>query len=141
MKLVPKLLKSHRTVVVVAFAALLTQQPLEGAGKMIASFANDDSLESWTSVNDGVMGGVSKGGFKRTGQGTLLFTGDLSLANNGGFASVRTAPDDYSAPGTRTFRLAVRGDGRRYKLNLRTDDAYDGPSYQAVFSPPAGEWS
>ena len=140
MKLVPKLLKSHRTVVVVAFAALLTQQPLEGAGKMIASFANDESLESWTSVNDGVMGGVSKGGFKRTGQGTLLFTGDLSLANNGGFASIRMKPGDLGLTGTSGIVLKARGDGRTYWVDLRVSNQMSASSYRAFLPTTAGEW-
>ena len=28
-----------------------------------------------------------------------------------------------------------------YKLNLRTDDAFDGVNYQAVIEPPAGTWT
>jgi hypothetical protein len=37
--------------------------------------------------------------------------------------------------------LEVFGDGRRYKLNLRTDDGFDGLNYQAAFDAPPGEWS
>ena len=37
--------------------------------------------------------------------------------------------------------LDVLGDGRRYKLNVRTDHGFDGPSYQASFDPPAGAWT
>ncbi len=41
-------------------------------------------------VNDGVMGGVSEAKFKISDKKTMEFFGTLSLANNGGFASVRT---------------------------------------------------
>ena len=37
--------------------------------------------------------------------------------------------------------LEVRGDGRRYKFNLRTDGGFDGITHQASFQPPAGEWT
>lgn len=37
--------------------------------------------------------------------------------------------------------IEVLGDGKRYKLNLRTDDAFDGVNYQALFEPPAGAWA
>ena len=109
--------------------------------RLLVALDTPASVLAWSAVDDAVMGGLSTSQLLFAAAGHADFTGSVSLANNGGFASVRTAPDDYSAPGARTFRLAVRGDGRRYKLNLRTDDAYDGPSYQAVFSPPAGEWS
>ncbi len=34
----------------------------------------------------------------------------------------------------------MRGDGKRYKLTLRTDQGLDGVNYQAVLQPPAGRW-
>ena len=33
------------------------------------------------------------------------------------------------------------GDGRRYKLNLRTDNSFDGVNYQVQFHPSAGIWT
>lgn len=140
MKLIAKLLKSRRTTVSLAIAALLTQQTLEGAERTIASFGNDDSLESWVSVNDGVMGGVSKGGFKRSEQGTLLFTGDLSLANNGGFASIRMKPGDLGLTGTSGIVVKARGDGRTYWVDLRVSNQMAASSYRAFLPTTAGEW-
>ena len=65
----------------------------------------------------------------------------MSLAQGGGFASVRSAPQDLGAPGAGAYALDVRGDGKRYKLALRTDDAFDGISYQATFVAPADEFT
>jgi hypothetical protein len=48
---------------------------------------------------------------------------------------------DLAAPGAQAYVLHVLGDGRRYKLNVRTDDGFDGLSYQASFNPPAGTWT
>lgn len=140
MKLITKLLKSHRTAVAVAVVALLIPQPLAGAEKTIASFGNADSLESWTSVNDGVMGGVSKGGFTRSGEGTLLFTGDLSLANNGGFASIRMQPGEFGLTGTSEIVVKTRGDGRTYWVDLRVSNQMSASSYRAFLPTTAGEW-
>ena len=57
-----------------------------------------DSAADWIVVNDAVMGGLSQSSFTKPVADFASFTGDVSLRNNGGFASVRT-------------RLAERLDG------------------------------
>jgi hypothetical protein len=68
-----------------------------------------------------------------------VFSGFVSLANNGGFASVRS-PSFAALGDGEAFLLTVRGDGKRYKFSVRTDAPLDGVSYQAAFQPPPGEW-
>ncbi len=91
-------------------------------------------------VNDGVMGGISKGGFKRSEHGTLLFTGDLSLENNGGFASIRMKPGSLGLSGTSALVVKARGDGRTYWVDLRVTDQMSASSYRAYLPTTAGEW-
>ena len=50
----------------------------------------EDVDKQWKTVNDGVMGGLSEGKVKFTDENTMQFYGNLSLRNNGGFASVRS---------------------------------------------------
>lgn len=95
----------------------------------------------WHSIDDGVMGGMSSSQLRHEPMGYALFAGQVSLANGGGFASVRCQPCELGRQGVTAYLLHVRGDGRHYKLNLRTDDAFDGINYQARFHPPAGVWS
>jgi monofunctional biosynthetic peptidoglycan transglycosylase len=73
---------------------------------------------AWQVVNDGVMGGVSRGDTTLTPEGTLLFTGELSLAFQGGFASFRSRPTALGLQPGDALRLVVRGDGRIYSVNL-----------------------
>lgn len=61
---------------------------------------------SWTVVDDRVMGGVSRSRIEDSGDGTLRFAGVMSLANNGGFASVRTLPTRSDGQ-TGSFELEV----------------------------------
>ena len=72
-----------------------------------------------------------------------VFAGVVTEANNGGFASVRTrnfAPA-LDLTGFTGIRLRCRGNGLRYKMILRTDAAWDGPSYCRSFDTAAGEWA
>ena len=71
-------------------------------------------------VNDGVMGGVSQSRLRPDPEG-MFFEGVVSLANNGGFASMRF-PASFPQP-THSLALAVQGDGQRYKFTLRTEKA------------------
>jgi hypothetical protein len=105
-----------------------------------ARFDDEAELARWAAVDDVVMGGASTSGLHASGQGSALFTGVVSLAHGGGFASVRSRPRDWELAGARGIALRVRGDGKTYKLNVRTDEDLDGVSWQAAFTPRAGEW-
>lgn len=96
----------------------------------------------WVAVNDGVMGGLSRGG-PRLADGQLLFEGTLSLENNGGFSSARTVGRTFDLSGKQALVLRVKGDGRRYQLRLATDARFRGAqvSYGAEFATTAGQWT
>ena len=103
-------------------------------------FTETEAAKEWQAVNDGVMGGVSDGRFKLTDAKTMEFFGTLSLANNGGFASVRTKPKNLGLEKGDTLVAKVRGDGREYMLNLypaRSQVAY---SYRAAVPTKKDEW-
>ncbi len=130
--------KSHAFML--ATAVLLAHSSIPANAKTLASFESEDCLKSWTSVNDGVMGGVSKGGLTRTDKGTLKFSGDLSLENNGGFASIRTKPGALDLSGMSGIVVKSRGDGRTYWVELRVAGQMGATSYRADLPTTAGEW-
>lgn len=86
------------------------------------------------------MGGVSSGE-ARPCDGHVHFEGELSLDNNGGFASWRIGAQLPDLSHQHGLRLRVRGDGQIYKLSLRTDGAWDGVSWQVPFATVEGEWT
>jgi NADH dehydrogenase [ubiquinone] 1 alpha subcomplex assembly factor 1 len=104
-------------------------------------FESPGSVADWSAIDDGVMGGVSRSGLQYDPAGHAVFEGTVSLEHNGGFASVRSRPLDLGLAGAADYLLEVCGDGKRYKLNLRTDDALDGVNYQAAFEAPLGAWT
>lgn len=107
---------------------------------VIASFEEPDSAQDWVSVNDGVMGGVSMGTFERTERETLLFTGELSLENNGGFASIRMRQQDLGLAGAKGITIRARGDGRTYWVGLRTARQPSASSYRAFMETTKDEF-
>ena len=106
---------------------------------ILVRFDTADELE-WRVINDGVMGGVSQSRLERTDRGTAVFAGDLSLENNGGFASVRVRLAACDLSDHAGLEVRVRGDGRTYQLRLRHDDSFDGVAYRADMETTAGEW-
>lgn len=99
-----------------------------------------ENPNQWRVINDGVMGGLSQGNISTTDQKTGLFTGELSLQNNGGFASIRTMVGPMDLSGFAGIEINVKGDGRIYQLRLRTDDRMDGLTYRAAFKTRDGKW-
>lgn len=103
-------------------------------------------VSGWQIVNDGVMGGrsSSQASLIRTSSGeqAMRFAGILSLANNGGFASVRSRPrGSLGLKADNSIVIRVRGDGRRYTFNLYTPDRRTAFSYQLEFVTTPGQWS
>jgi monofunctional biosynthetic peptidoglycan transglycosylase len=103
-------------------------------------FTEADPAKQWQTVNDGVMGGVSEGKFKITDAKTMEFFGTLSLANNGGFASVRTKGKKLSLEKGDTLVAKIRGDGRQYMLNLYPNKQRMAYSYRATVQTKKDEW-
>jgi monofunctional biosynthetic peptidoglycan transglycosylase len=96
---------------------------------------------SWQIVNDGVMGGRSQGETEHTPDG-LRFAGTLSLENNGGFASVRSAPAPLGLEGSGGLRIELEGDGRTWLFTVRRADVpLRAGSYRVALPTEAGTTS
>ncbi|KAK9268198.1 hypothetical protein L1049_010641 [Liquidambar formosana] len=119
------------------------------SGKLLYGFEDNLSRElPWGALDDVVMGGVSESMFQvdptggENGGPTGLFKGVVSTANNGGFTSVRTrnfsVPEDLFAYDGLELRL--KGDGRRYKLIIRTSPDWDTVGYTASFDTVRDQW-
>lgn len=103
-------------------------------------FDSPATAANWLAIDDSVMGGISRSRLRHDPAGYAIFEGMVSLERNGGFASVRSQPLELGVEGVTHLLVDLCGDGKRYKLNLRTDDTFDGVNYQAGFDAPAGVW-
>ena len=123
-----------------ALMCLATAMNADAASERILfDFAATTTSPAWQIVNDDVMGGVTTSRFQILTNGAV-FSGVVSLENNGGFASVRSLPASIDLTDYDSFLLRIRGDGRRYKFTVRTEAGFDAPLYQCAFTTKRGEW-
>jgi uncharacterized surface protein with fasciclin (FAS1) repeats len=109
--------------------------------KRASNLEFDNGTKGWQTVLDGVMGGLSTGRIAAGEGGTLRFTGELSLENNGGFSQIRTAVPEGTFAGTTGLVLRVKGDGRSYQCDIRSSQLrIMAGGYQSVFQTKADEW-
>jgi Complex I intermediate-associated protein 30 (CIA30) len=116
--------------------------PQPQAGIVFDFRATATSLgQIWGALDDVVMGGVSASTIQQEPDGAL-FTGYVSTANSGGFASVRTRNFDppLNLSGYAGLEVSVKGDGKRYKFLLRDGDSWDSVAYAYSFDTTVGVW-
>ncbi len=97
-----------------------------------------NSQQDWKVVDDGVMGGKSEGEFSISEIGMGLFSGNVSLENNGGFSSLRRSMDAEDISDYKQIVLRLKGDGKSYQFRLKANRS-DYFSYVYAF-PTSGEW-
>jgi hypothetical protein len=99
-----------------AFATGVAAAEPRSVMPMIIDVNTSQQTELWRITNDGVMGGRSQGRliFK---EDHGVFTGNISLDNNGGFSSVFRYIEQLQS-GYDTITVDVEGDGQKYQLRL-----------------------
>lgn len=123
----------------------------------MVSFKTEKDLESWAVGCDKDIGGFSEAKLEITPEGHGRFHGNLSLelpADNkeiqqSGYAAIRTKPKDQTLFGTpcwdtslfRYLALHVKGDKRKYFVNIQTDGVVKTDLFQhRLFLRTPGEW-
>jgi hypothetical protein len=105
--------------------------------EMIIAFDNVQSLKDWRVTNDGVMGGLSVGNTQLVNK-SLIFSGEISIENNGGFTSVfkeiPTLPDKIES-----ISINILGDGNDYQLRVRSQVFDYELSYSVDFNAKKGQ--
>ena len=99
----------------------------------IFKFETTSDITNWTVVDDDVMGGKSSGAFALNKSGHGVYTGHVSLENNGGFSSLRSRFDKISTKGFSKVILKIKGDGKNYQFRVKSKLS-DKHSYIALFN-------
>lgn len=122
------------------YALILLTLSIYTTAKMtnIYTFSTQSDSKEWRIVNDGVMGGISQSSLLLTDAGHGKFSGHVSLANNGGFASMQLNKTIKVAEENKFIVLRVKGDGKRYEFRLKGNISQS-ESYVHQFAT-TGEW-
>ena len=107
---------------------------------VLIDFNSAETSGSWYTVNDDVMGGISKSNMTLNDGGTATFRGQLSLENNGGFASIRSRINAGNESDFKGVILRLKGDGNIYSIRFRTNQNFDGFAYQAKIETEKDQW-
>jgi len=113
-----------------------TTSPSDPTSTVLFDFSNQDATSDWFNQNDTVMGGVSDSATTWV-DGQLVFSGNLSLDNNGGFTSTFGPINDQLPTlmsGAKAIVVAARGDGKTYLMQIRN---YDNTRYIQRFTTVA----
>ena len=84
-------------------------------------FTVNTDLTNWAVVDDVVMGGRSDGKFELNESGNAVFSGKVSLENNGGFSSVRYRFSPKNIANYTKVTLRLKGDGKSYQFRAKSD--------------------
>ena len=107
-------------------------------GDIIFDFTPSANIQNWRIVDDVVMGGRSNGEFGISEEGHGLFSGDVSMENNGGFSSVRYRMAGMQVDENSVIHILLKGDGKTYQFRIKHNRRFE-YSYIHEFET-TGEW-
>tara|TARA_Y100000766_G_C18602960_1_gene457590 strand:- start:80 stop:571 length:492 start_codon:yes stop_codon:yes gene_type:complete len=87
---------------------------------VLFDFNENVSPNEWIVVNDGVMGGFSSSKITVNSNGDGVFSGHVSLENNGGFCSVKYPLNSLKISKFNTFEIRIKGDGKKYQFRVKS---------------------
>ncbi|MEN3322608.1 CIA30 family protein [Mariniflexile soesokkakense] len=97
------------------------------------NFNTSSDITNWKTINDVVMGGKSNSLFTLNDAGFGVFSGQVSLENNGGFSMVNYCFDTKNTSMYTKVCLKIKGDGKTYQFRIKSH-ATDKHSYIALFN-------
>jgi len=127
-------------LVLINYLMIMPQAEETNFKSKIADFTGHKVRSQWGVTNDDVMGGVSTSKISVSEENVLIFSGEVSLENNGGFASLRSPIDDYNFSDYEGFLIKVKGDGKTYNLSFRQTKYFTGYNYTHKFQTEKDKW-
>lgn len=108
-----------RSIFTLLLITLITTSDMNA--QTVFDFTSETSLEQWYRLDDGVMGGISRGNLTVNSEGHGVFSGTISLANNGGFSSIRLVPQPIAIGKATKMHIRLKGDGKNYQFRIKNN--------------------
>ena len=102
-------------------------------------FGYETDGRDWVLINDDVMGGLSQATAHIAGN-RIIFQGEISLANNGGFASLRSTWTERDLSEFSKVNIRYKSGERAFGFVLENNRLYYRPNYKYMLPPTSGEW-
>jgi hypothetical protein len=114
--------------------------PQQDEGSILVNASMMKTKDQWQIVNDDVMGGISssKAIIK---DDKIIFSGNVSLENNGGFASLRSPVKNYNFENFSGIEIKIKGDGKRYSISMKETTYFSGYFYTSSFETKKNDWT
>ena len=125
-------------LIIGTFSNLALAEMNSNPNQVIFNFSVESGLNGWVVEDDGVMGGLSQGGLKIDSEGHAVFSGEVSLKNNGGFSSIQHNFPAINVSNFENAYIRLKGDGKRYQFRVKSSRS-ERPSYIYDFGT-TGEW-
>lgn len=100
----------------------------------------EDGDANWFPLNDDVMGGVSTSSMQST-EKTILFTGEVSTDNNGGFVSLRSPNGEYKLEDYTQVEVSYKSSGQDFMMILADHAAWYMPEFRHEVLPTSEDWT
>lgn len=102
-------------------------------------FGNEKDGQDWRIINDGVMGGLSKG-YLDFQEDVVVFKGEVSLANNGGFTSFRSPYQSFDLSAYEKVVIRLKSTGYPISFTLNTDQRWYQPYFKQAIVVNDTDW-
>ncbi|MEO1218708.1 MAG: CIA30 family protein [Bacteroidota bacterium] len=103
------------------------------------NFGKDKMGNDWEVINDGVMGGLSKGKIEMT-ENTLKFSGSISLDNYGGFTSVKSPFTKIDLSNSKKVKIRYRTKNQSVAISLENSKEFYKPYFKMNLANTNNEW-
>ncbi|KPQ15221.1 MAG: carbohydrate-binding protein [Algoriphagus marincola HL-49] len=116
------------------FNAIQMKEPL------VFDFGEGKDFGRWSIINDGVMGGLSESKAELSSD-AILFSGTVSLKNNGGFVSLRSPLGNYDLSDFSFCEIRYKSDtDRKFELLIEKETPFYLPKYRKKFGEKSEDW-
>lgn len=108
-------------------------------GALEIDFGKNKDGQDWRIINDGVMGGLSKG-YGNLKEDVMIFKGEVSLENNGGFASLRSPYQDFDLSKYEKAVVRLKAKGQIIAFTMSVDKRWYMPYFKQQIKVESEDW-